>query len=49
MKMTLRDLKCKPTDFTFGPKSFDVMFELLKYYSPMNTHGKTFVYDFCVL
>ena len=24
-------------------------FEFLKYYSPMNTHGKTFVYDFCVL
>ena len=21
----------------------------LKYYSTMNTHGKTFVYDFCIL
>ena len=25
------------------------MFLLLKYYSPMNTHGKTLVSDFCVL
>ena len=25
------------------------MFLLLKYYSPMNTHGKTLVCDFCVL
>ena len=25
------------------------MFLLLKYYSPMNTHGKTVVCDFCVL
>ena len=29
--------------------SQNVLGDLLKYYSPMNTHGKTFVYNFCVL
>ena len=35
-----------------APSLFSLAFRtkvLLKYYSPMNTHGKTFVYEFCVL
>ena len=35
-----------------APSLFSLAFGtkvLLKYYSPMNTHGKTFVYEFCVL
>ena len=33
-----------PKIFLAGPNVF-----VLKYYSPMNAHGKTFVYEFCVL